>query len=448
MQQTFTGTLTAADTKKHIAHAFMLPEGVTRLRIALTHAPDRAAGQRYPNQISLSLFAPDGCRGARHNNRDQRIVLTAGSATPGYTVGPLTPGEWQVVIDTHRLLPPDPVQYSITVEADSAPVTDDPAPYVPGHTAPRGPGWYRGDLHGHTLHSDGSWDVPDLLQYARDFQLDFVTLTDHNTVSGLAQLDSLAADDVLTMGGLELTTYYGHALVLGTRRWHEWRVSAERTMDELARAALASGALFVIAHPMSPGDPACTGCDWQYADMRPGSAPAVEVWNGLWAAYNERGLALYYEWLNAGHRLVATAGTDIHGAPPPGVRGAAANVVYAEALSEAAILDAIRQGHLYLSSGPTLALHALAGEAVMMGDLLPVEGAVVVTARWGDAAPTDRVRLICNGRVEAEKPADAAGEAAWEVAAGRVRWCALELRDGAGVLRALTNPIFLGEGWR
>ncbi len=30
-----------------------------------------------------------------------------------------------------------------------------------------GPGWYRGDLHAHTLHSDGDWDVAGLIAFAR-----------------------------------------------------------------------------------------------------------------------------------------------------------------------------------------------------------------------------------------------------------------------------------------
>jgi hypothetical protein len=48
-----------------------------------------------------------------------------------------------------------------------------------GVANPRGVGWYRATARPH-LHSDGSWDV-DGPGIARQHQLDFVTLTDHNT---------------------------------------------------------------------------------------------------------------------------------------------------------------------------------------------------------------------------------------------------------------------------
>lgn len=444
MSQTFTGSLTHEDSKQHIEHRFTVPAGTTRLVITFDHSPQRAAGAAYDNQVSLSLFDPNGSRGARHNNADQTIRLSRAEATPGYIPGDLPPGEWAVVVDTHRILPPDPLTYTIAVTLSDVAVGE-PLAYTPGTTAPRGAGWYRGDLHGHTFHSDGSWDVPDFFQYGKDYGLDFVTLTDHNTVSGLAQLDSLRDDDLLTMGGMELTTYHGHALALGTRQWHEWRTTEARTITDLARAITASGALFIIAHPMSEGDPACTGCRWAFHEMTPGIARVVEVWNGVWRPYNQESLDLYYRWLNAGHRLVATTGTDIHGKPPVArVRGAAANVVYADELSEAAILDGIRAGHLYLSGGPIVTLTAASdsGETVMMGDLFSGGEAGRVNAVWTGHDRDDVVRFMVNGAVRAEVSASQATAAMWEVNFSADRWWTVELRAADGTMRALTNPIF------
>ena len=183
-----------------------------------------------------------------------------------------------------------------------------------------GPGWYKGDLHGHTLHSDGKWDVPDFVAHARARGLDFVTLTDHNTVSGLAQIDRLASAGLLTMGGIELTTHYGHCLALGTRQWLEWRANSHAgvTMPAIAANVTNHGALFVIAHPMAPGDPGCTGCRWEYPEMRPGNASLIEIWNSPWSDYNEEGLAAFCQWAGSAwrderRRLVMTGGSDIHG---------------------------------------------------------------------------------------------------------------------------------------
>ncbi len=446
--QRFSGDLTDQDAKKHIPIAFDVPNGTTEIRISFSYAPDRSGGQHYANQMSLSLFDPEGARGARHNNKDQNIRLNAQYASPGYLPGAIQAGRWNAVIDTHRILPPEPVTYQLEITLSDDPITDQPQVWQKPVRKARGLGWYRGDLHGHTLHSDGSWDVPEFVAHARRIGLEFVTLTDHNTVSPLAQHDSLADDDILTMGGMELTTYYGHALALGTRDWVEWRVNTEDslTMPQLAQRIMESGALFVTAHPCSPGDPACTGCRWEYADMTPGNSPAVEIWNGPWDENNEEGLQLYYQWLNAGHGIVATAGTDIHGQPSAENQThhrMGYNVVYADDLTEEAILNAIRLGHLYISSGPDLRLTAQTNEnePVMMGD--SIQGELISTrVIWDNASPGDTLRLIVNGHPRESIEAGKSGEAVWELYNDSVRWFNIELRGSDGGLRAVTNPIF------
>ena len=63
--------------------------------------------------------------------------------------------------------------------------------------ADRRAGWYLGDLHAHSVHSDGAWEVTDLVAAARTRGLDFATLTDHNTASGLAEMERCAGAGVL-----------------------------------------------------------------------------------------------------------------------------------------------------------------------------------------------------------------------------------------------------------
>ena len=445
------GSVDYQQQKQHIPHAFTVAEGATRLTIHFDYAPKFSQGEKYRNDLSLTLFDPQWARGARHNNDDRNLTITETWATPGYLPGKLQPGVWTVWIDTHRVLPPDTIHYWFEIEISHEPV-EAHAPFVAAATAPRGAGWYRGDLHGHSLHSDARWDVPDLAQYARDYQLDFVTLSDHNTTSGVPQLLSLAGDDLLAIGAMELTTYYGHALALGVRQWVEWRTdTGNATMPQLAERARADGATFVIAHPHSVGDPACTGCDWGYPDMMPGNARCVEVWNSAWDSdrQNERALALWYDWLNAGYRMVGTRGTDIHG--PLRYTNVGFNVVYAEALSESEILRAIRQGHLYISARPELELTARGsdGSSGMVGDLVTGES-VEVSLRWAKGAEGDRLRWIVNGAVVEEMPIAQQGERHWPLNAADARWCTVEIRGANGEMHAVTNPIFLGTAadWR
>jgi hypothetical protein len=455
MRLRFENTLTTADLHRHIPHAFDVPPGTTEIRMTFSYEPRFSAGQEFHNQMSLSVADPTGPRGVYYLIRDYGIRINAVDPTPGFRAGPLHPGTWVVEVDTYRLLPPDAIRYVIDVTLSSEALTAPAREHAPKAPRPRGPGWYRGDLHAHSLHSDASWDVPDLVAYARQRGWDFVTLTDHNTVSGLPQHASLADDRLLTMGGLELTTYYGHAVVLGTDRWFEWRLDtdARHTMPFLAQQVLDAGAFFIIAHPEAPGDPECSGCHWEYEDMTPGNAPAVEIWNGSWSPYNELSLQLYYRWLNAGHRLVATGGTDMHGDPGSAPLRQGTNAVYAEELSGEAVLSAVRRGHSYLTAGPELIFtgRTESGAHAINGDVLPDEPVTLAVA-WSGAHPGDVLRLIVDGRVHDQRPAGETGDAAWPLARGSARWCTVELRDEGGRMWAVANPIFIGwpakGGWR
>ncbi len=440
MQHIFSGTLTNRDAKQHIEHRFDVPDDATQIEILFEYTLRHSQGKP---QLSLSVFDPEKARGARHNNIYQHAVFTNHTATPGFTAGKLVQGAWSVDIDTHRILPSQVVDYTITIDVNSDTLDQRPAVWPKGHTAPRGAGWYRGDLHGHSLHSDGSWGIPEFVQFARQNGYDFVTLTDHNTVSGLPQWYSLSDDQILTMGGMELTTFYGHCLALGTQEWQEWRIQDGRAMTDIAKGILDSGAVFAISHPMSEGDPVCPGCRWLYEDMMPGIATVVEIWNEpAWSESNEQALQLYYNWLNEGHRLVAISGSDIHGKPKNPTSRIALNVVYAHELSEAAILDGIRRGQVYLSNGPVVEFTATipTGEKAEMGGCLKA-GDAAVHAVWDNCDAADRVRFIIDGKVHAEESAQIKGDRSWDVN-GDVKWCLLEIRDTKNELRAVTNPIF------
>lgn len=441
----FEGDLTTRDCKRHISHTFTLPDGCGRLDIHFRFAPLRGHG--IVNLVTLTVFDPHGFRGTGHRGGDvHHVRLTSAEATPGYLPGALPAGEWIVQLDTHMIMPGEPVHYTLDVtpgvEASPQPAA---APRQPT-PSPRGAGWYRGDLHTHTHHSDADhFTVADLLHLARVYGLDFVFLTDHNTLSGLAEMEAAATPDLLTAGGIELTTFWGHALCLGARAWVDWRVRPDDdSMGQIAAATYASGQVFVIAHPQSDGDPGCTGCAWRYGRMMPGNARLVEIWNGPWRgdSNNAAALALWYDWLNQGYPLYATAGTDVHG-DHIGEVTPAFSVIYAEALTEAALLKALCAGHLYLSAGPELLLQArdAAGATWMSGDTVTLPA--TFTASWARCPAGAQLRLIANGRLWEQRLVGEQGAYRWPMTPEQAAWVVLELRDSAGDMLAVTNPIFL-----
>ncbi|HHY57926.1 MAG TPA: CehA/McbA family metallohydrolase [Chloroflexi bacterium] len=442
------GALTVRDAKRHIPHTFTVPGGAARLNIHFACTP--AAAQGLDNMLTLSLFDPHGFRGARHcSGARHAVAIGAHVATPGYLPGPLPAGEWSVQIDTHRILPGAPLHYTVEVEIEA---TDDLTAVSaspqgkPGMVARCEAGWYRGDLHSHTDHSDADQrTVTELVAAARAAELDFLFLTDHNTISPLAEIDALAGPDLLTAGGMELTTFWGHALVLGARHWIDWRFRpGDGAINRLAEAVYARGEVFIMAHPASDGDPYCTGCAWRFGEMMPGSARVIEIWNGTWAgdSNNELALALYYDWLNQGRRLVATAGSDTHSTADYAA-GPGFNVVYAEELSEAALLRAIAAGHLYLSSGPVLTLEAVAqnGTRCMMGDTLTQ--AATINVQWSHCPPGATLRVLANGQLLHQQVTGATGGFRYAATPADADWLIAEVRAADGVLLAITNPLFL-----
>jgi len=445
-RNSFERALTDSDVKQNIPFSVQVPEGTTGLTIRLDFSP--ALVDRIRNLLTLTVFDPAGWRGESHRGGNhQEITLGAGQASPGYLARPVQPGNWTVFLNTHMVRPGAVCRVRLTVLG-----TDDLSPVPrrlppPGHTAPRGPGWYRGDLHAHTLHSDARWDVPDLVAYARQRRLDFATLSDHNTISGLAEMDAACADDLLTLGGMELTTFWGHALVLGLRDYTDWRTWPGRhSMPDTAAEVAQRGGLFVIAHPRSVGDPLCTGCRWDYEGLMPGPARVVEVWNNDWLSdsHSEDCLQQAFTWLNQGHRLALSAGSDNHGGRlRRTVFGF--NVVRADELSEPAILRAVRQGHLYLSAGPALRFEAAAGgRRAGMGESLPPgeNEAIHLAARWENAPAESRLELILDGEGQEAFYPGPRGERTWEIPAGRAGWALVALRDARGKMLALANPIF------
>lgn len=448
MRVLFSGTLTSRDCKRHLPHAFSVPPGATDLTIDFAFSPHRAQGML--NLLTLTLFDPQGFRGAGHRHGSRHVVrLSSADATPGHEPGPLPPGEWVAQIDTHMVMPGEPVSYTLTVEvsfdAPEARASREPAvatdPLVPN----RGPDWYRGDLHCHTVHSDGRRTVAELADGARALGLDFVFLTDHNTTAGLREMRRLSGADLLLTGGMELTTFHGHALVLGARSWVDWRIQpGAGDMARIASAAYARGEVFVIAHPLAVGDPSCTGCRWRYGDVMPGPAEVVEVWNGPWESdgRNAEALSLFYDWLNQGWRMVATAGTDSHHNDDY-ERGPAFTLIRANALSEPALLAGLRAGRAYVSAGPRLTFEAEddAGIIRTMGDA--VTRPARFSSRWSGASEDAELRIIADGKLLLRRSAGKRGEHSWRMSPADARWVLVELRDGQGRMLALANPIYL-----
>ena len=78
--------------------------------------------------------------------------------------------------------------------------------------APRPQGtWWKGNLHAHTLNSDGDSTPDDVVRWYREHGYHFVTITDHNYLTSVDGLNSIhgAAGKFLVVPGEEVTDRFG-----------------------------------------------------------------------------------------------------------------------------------------------------------------------------------------------------------------------------------------------
>ncbi|MBA3411583.1 MAG: PHP domain-containing protein, partial [Geodermatophilaceae bacterium] len=190
---------------------FEVPTGCQGLAVELDY--DTSAGV-----LDLGCFGPNGFRGWSGGARS-RYVITPSGATPGYLPGDLEPGEWSVVLGLHRIAAPtlrwrvDVTLGPIEMGADLAPLAGEAKPALPERPPrrrlPAEPGfsWLAGDLHAHTVHSDGDRTIDELAALAVGAGLDFLAVTDHNTVSHHPLLaDAARRAGLILLPGQELTT--------------------------------------------------------------------------------------------------------------------------------------------------------------------------------------------------------------------------------------------------
>lgn len=430
------GVLDLEHLKQHFRFAFECPPGVQALRVSFEFDVWQVGSLL--NMLNLSLYDPHGFRGAGHRHgRFHQILLDAAGATPGYMSGPLEAGRWEAVVHTHMVL--CQTAYTLKVEALEEPfdwLHLAPLPTRPMPTA----AWLKGDFHCHTVHSDAKWTTLELAQAAEARGLDFVALTDHNTRSGTPELKAVAPG-LIVLEGEELTTYYGHALVLGLARMSDWTgFKPHAGVSQLAADVREQGGLMVIAHPLAVGDPICTGCSWTYFDYRPEQASHFEVWNSLWSgrSHNEQALQLWYSFLEQGKRIVATAGTDAHGMDYHLEHG----FTFVQAQPDAhSILNALKQGRTYLSRGLPLEFKILGAQGeVWLGDLIPAQ-TLGIELQMPGANQTYTLIAVVDGERRAQPWA---GEAI-TLEAHPKRWWNLEIRRVDGTLEALTNPVWIEE---
>ena len=395
---------------RYLEVPFEIPAGHATDALEVTLAYDRDVAV-----IDLGCRDPERWRGWSGGARS-RFVITPGSATPGYEPGELVPGGWAVVLGLHGM-PAEPVDVTVTIATgvdagrveDEPPAPPPPSGGVAGSGAGSGPGrtrlgrglpasdgltWFAGDLHAHTTHSDGTLSIAQLTAAAVGRGLDFLAVTDHNTVSHHPHLPGVGAVyDLCLLPGQEVTTHAGHANAFGDIGWVDFRRPAAQWLSDVEER----GGLLSVNHPIQDD------CGW----LHPVRTGFLELWHISWFLdLTSTGPWAYLRGFDgpgtdgaesaSASRPVLLGGSDFHtpdqGFPP----GTPTTWVAAEDRTPEAILDAIRHGRTAISRFPG------PGEPVLVrvgDDLVAVDadGTVLVDA-------TDRRRRVRGDRVTFSAP--------------------------------------------
>lgn len=479
-------------------------DGVNEISIAAAQSasftPPQVPGASVRNTLDFGTRGPgpDAFRGWN----EPTATFSAAAATRSYRRGPIEPGEWFIEIGVAAIVAGTTSSYTVTVTCrslDPAPVEvppaalRDPAAPVPGK---QGPGWYAGDLH---VHSNDSSDAPvastvdAIATYARDVaKLDFFSLTDHNTNGHLDDLgveqDEWAAKGLLIIPGTEVTTYRGHtnwhggaATFVEYRTGTVWKrnldtgglveIHPARSANEILAAVRAQGGLTQVNHPTQFNDPIssniCRGCAWSYSDtdwknlvdsieIQTGPPGLNQVPNQTILGPNPFTVTAILMWedlLRQGARVRAVGASDDHRAGVPGSItqspiGTPATVVYADSLSEEAILDGLRAGHAYVrfwgppfagTNLPHIELTTADGTAMMGDSVQTIATTLLARVKGGPVGQV--LRIVHNGVVVAVVPV-VGPDFTFDFPATGTGFWRIETLLGTS-WQTLSNPIFL-----
>ena len=222
--------------------------------------------------------------------------------------------------------------------------------------------WYKGNLHAHTINSDGDSAPYDVMAWYKRNGYHFLAITDHNTFTDPALFDTNQGDNFLLIGAEEVTNERTvHVNAIGISKVIPPQTGA--TVTDILQASIDAvreqGGVPLINHP---------NFRWAFTakEMSPLKAAVLLEIDSGHPAVNHAGDGrvpateqMWDQLLSAGMRIFAVSVDDVHNLRQeftmdranPG-RGWV--VVRAPALTRANILASLNRGDFYASSGVSI----------------------------------------------------------------------------------------------
>lgn len=296
---------------------------------------------------------------------------------------------------------------------------------------------YCGVIHVHSTYSDGSGSIPTILNAAHQAELDFLILTDHNSLRARSEGWEGWHGETLLMIGDEVSGRRGHCLAIGTQQRVNHRQTHQGILNDIHR----QNGLSFIAHPHGTYRPLFTEHNHSWENWAADNSTGLELWSYMfdwihdfkyyrfWNHYKyphrhitgpDAQTLNKWDQLCQKRRCVAIGGIDAHARKYPllpfvvfpyedAFRTLHTRIYLKSPLTGnkqediEAILKALQQGHCYISydglmSGAGVQFHT-ADEQFMMGDETLFQSPTKIDVHLPQHAT---LNIICNGQTIAQ----------------------------------------------
>lgn len=205
--------------------------------------------------------------------------------------------------------------------------------------------WLRGNLHAHSTRSDGALPPAEVVGAYDRLRYDFLAISDHDLLVPTAELQPLTSMTMLPAD--EVTAHGPHMLAVGIHSAVAPHADRQAAINE----AIALGGIAILNHPN--WQTAFTHWKQETLEQLTGYT-GIEIFNGV--VERSEGAALATDrWdrlLSTGRRVFGFAHDDMHIPERDLERGWL--MVQSRERNAASVLDAIRTGAFYASTGVTV----------------------------------------------------------------------------------------------
>ncbi|MBD1393267.1 PHP domain-containing protein [Mucilaginibacter sp. ZB1P21] len=226
--------------------------------------------------------------------------------------------------------------------------------------------WLKGELHVHSRHSKESSNNPisKIIAFSKSVRMDYLCITDHdNHVDGDVAHNTwtdpeFKSDSVLLLYGAEWTTTRGHGNVFSAKPYDHQQLFDVRDQRDttIGRVKNKLGIHLSANHPSGKDN-----FGYSYDLVQ-----SIEVWNSVLWAKNANAIMIWDDMLSSGRKLTGRGGSDAHHGVPDSPDKTTTNSsqakvnyvgtpttwVFAKARTLQAVIDALTNGRVAISSNP------------------------------------------------------------------------------------------------